>query len=121
MRPVSIAVLMVILLGVGVYIGVSGLADQIGGNLDLSRGSAADVTCEPDRSEAVAGQAVTFALSGIDAAAPFHWSAPSGTAQTLPDGRLSVRFAASGAQYVSAFIPGTGTQWRRISCSVTIR
>src|SRR3989344_5753760 len=103
MKPVAVVIVMVLMLGVGVYVGVSGLADQAGLNLDLSRGSASEITCSPDRTTASIGQTVYFAIAGLDVGTPYHWSSPSGRSGILSDGRLFVTYTEKGERTVSAF------------------
>ncbi|HXK36174.1 MAG TPA: hypothetical protein VJ553_01170 [Candidatus Paceibacterota bacterium] len=121
MRPISVAIVMVLMLGVGVYIGISGLATQIAVDFDLSRGSAADVVCAPDRTVAAVGQAVLFTVIGLDPALPYAWSADSGRVRFQDGGKLSVTYDTIGKKTVSVFVPGVGGQWQRIPCSVTIQ
>jgi len=121
MRPVSVAIVVVLTLAVGVYIGVSGLATQFAVNLDLTRGVASEVVCTPDRLVASVGQTVNFTVTGLDPTLPYSWSADAGRVRYLQDGGIAVVYDTPGVRTVSVFIPGFGNQWQRVACSVDVR
>jgi hypothetical protein len=118
MNAVVVAVLIVLILAVGVYIGISGLSTQYA--VDASRGSAAQVLCAPDVQTSHVGQTVRFALSGLTPGTAYHWSADEGTAQIMPDGRFSIVYATRGVKNAWAFVLA-GTFWQQIRCSVTVQ
>ena len=118
MNTVFVAILIVLVLAVGVYIGISGLSTQYA--VDTSRGSAAQVLCAPDVQTARVGQPVRFALSGLAAGTAYHWSTDEGTAQIMSDGRFSVTYATRGVKNTWAFVLA-GSFWQQIRCSVTVQ
>ena len=118
MNTTVVAVLIVLILAVGVYIGISGLSTQYA--VDTSRGSAAQVLCAPDIQTAHVGQSVHFALSGLVTGTAYHWSTDEGTAQITQDGRLSVSYASRGVKNAWAFVLA-GNFWQQVRCSVTVQ
>ncbi len=118
MNPTLVAVIVVIILVAGVYIGVSGLTTQYA--VDASRGSAAQVLCAPDTTIGRVGSPVRFALAGVAAGTAYHWSSDEGTAQILPDGRFSVTYASAGVKTAWAFVLA-GNYWQQVRCAVTVR
>lgn len=118
MNGVLVAALLVIVLVVGVYIGVSGIATQFA--FVPSRGSAASVICAPDIQTASVGQSVRFALSGMAAGTAYHWASDEGTMRIQSDGRLSVVYSTRGIKTAWAFVE-TGTAWSQVRCSVAVQ
>jgi hypothetical protein len=118
MNRTLIAVVVVVILTFGVYIGLSGFMTQYA--VETSRGSAAQVICAPDAATASVGQSVRFSLSGITGGAAYHWASDEGTSQTLPDGRFAVTYTTRGVKTAWAFIL-SGEYWQPVRCSVTVQ
>lgn len=117
MRTAIVAAILGMIMGVGVYIGVSGLATQYA--LVPGGSNAGQYACTPDRTTATTEQAVRFTASEPEGAT-YYWSAPGGTASFVVSGPLTVQYAIPGPKTVHVFSL-TGNRWTSSSCSVYIK
>lgn len=113
-----IALVAVLMLGVGIYISISGLATQYA--LEPSGGSAAGVACTPHTAESRVNQPVRFTASGLTVGTLYHWASDKGRSEVQPGGGLEVRFAKPGSQTIYLF-HAANSRWYRTACSVLIR
>jgi hypothetical protein len=118
MNTTYLAALILLLFGVGIYIGVANLTTQYG--LEPSSGDASLVICAPSTAEARLNQPVKFTASGLAAGAIYHWSSGQGRTETTADGGLEVRFSTPGQKTVYLF-HAAGNRWYRTACSVLIK
>jgi hypothetical protein len=117
MKPLVIVMLMVVLLGVGIYIGTSGLVTQYA--VVPGRSSAGTAICAPDTDTALKGASVRFTSSNLPANTLFHWSSDEGTA-TTGTSAFTVKFTTAGTKTVSLFYFDKNV-WLRTTCEVQIR
>lgn len=117
MRTTLVAVVIVALLGTGIYVATTGLLRQY--SVDTSGGRASEVACVPDAQQVAIGALVRFSASGIPSGSASFWSSPDGASQALADGHLQVRFGTAGMKTVFLFF-GSGERWDRASCNVTV-
>lgn len=117
MRTAIVAAILGMIMGVGIYIGISGLATQYA--LLPGSSKASLYACAPDSPTQTAGQAVKFNASAPEGAV-YYWSAPGGTASFVVSGPLNVRYAIPGPKIVHVFAL-TGNKWVSSSCSVQIK
>ena len=117
MKPFAIAIIAVILMGVGVYIGTSGLVTQYA--VIPGRSSAGTAVCSPASDVAVRGATVQFTASNLPANALYHWSSDEG--RSMNGGTtFSVQFTTPGTKTVSLFYFDR-TAWVRTTCQVLVR
>lgn len=117
MKPLVIVVLMVLLVGIGVYIGTSGLVTQYAVVPD--RSSAGTAVCSPASDVAARGIAMQFTASNLPANALYHWSSDEGRS-TANGAAFSVQFTTLGTKTVSLFYFDRNT-WMRTTCQVQVR
>lgn len=117
MRTAIVAAVLGMIMGVGVYIGISGLATQYA--LLPGSSNAGQYACAPDSPVHTVGQTVKFTASAPEGA-QYYWSAPGGTASFVVSGPLNVRYAIPGPKTVHVFSL-TGNRWASSSCSVQIK
>ena len=117
MKPLVIAIVVIGMMGVGVYIGASGLVSQYA--FVPGRSSAGTAVCTPGTASANVGSAVQFMASNVPSGAPSHWSSPEGRA-TLTSGIFSVQFTSPGTKTVSLFYFDRNA-WLRTTCEVQVR
>ncbi len=118
MNTTYLAAFMLLLFGIGIYIGVANLTTQYG--LEPSSGDASLVICSPNTTEARLNQPVKFTASGLAAGAIYHWSSGQGRAEATADGGLDVRFTTPGSKTVYLF-HASDNRWYRTACSVLIK
>jgi hypothetical protein len=117
MNTTLVAIVLVIIVGLGIYVAGTGLWGQYA--VDTSGGRASAVICVPDAMQVGIGTLVRFSASGVPSGSLTYWSSPDGASQTLADGRLQVRFGTAGTKSVQLFV-GERERWSRTSCSVTV-
>lgn len=116
MNTTVVAVFILLLVGVGIYVGISNLAAQYG--FEPSGGNAESVTCAPQTAEARLNQPVRFAASGATGA--YYWASAEGRSEVTATGALEVRFPTAGQKTVYLF-HAIENRWYRTGCSVLIR
>jgi hypothetical protein len=117
MNTTLVAIVIVLLAGLGIYVAGAGLWSQYA--FDTSGGRAGEVVCVPDAMQVGIGTLVRFSASGVPSESFVFWSSPDGASQTLADGRLQVRFGTMGAKSVHLFF-GERERWNKVTCSVTV-
>lgn len=117
MNTTTVAIILVLILAVGLYIGVSNFNQQYG--VGTSGSSAGQFACEPDKASAAASEPVKFTTS-LPEGSTYYWSAPDGMSSFALRGPLTVRYARAGTKTVSLFYQ-SGSAWRQTSCTVTVR
>lgn len=117
MNPVFIAMMLVLIVGVGIYIGFSGITTQYA--FDAGRSSAGEIICAPSALTAKPSQAVTFSTS-VPEGTLYIWSAPEGTASFVRSGPLTVSYKTAGTKTAYLFVLD-GSKWKSATCSVVIK
>src|SRR5688572_11455248 len=100
MSTTSVAIVILLIVGIGTYIGISNLATQYG--IEPSGGRAEAILCAPEAAEMRIHQPVTFTASGL-AGAIYHWASDEGRSEVTATGALEVRFATAGQKTVYLF------------------
>ncbi|MCC6934099.1 MAG: hypothetical protein IT406_00160 [Candidatus Yanofskybacteria bacterium] len=118
MNPVIVAIVAVIIVGFGIYIGVSGIATQYA--FEFSGGRAEQVACAAAMPSGTVGQPMLFSTSGIPSGTIYHWALDEGTSHVLPDGRLTAIFSGQGQKTAWLFFLDSRV-WRQTACSTIIR
>jgi hypothetical protein len=118
MNTTLVVAVIVAMVGIGLYFGLTNLATQYA--LEPSGGLASGAACAPNVAETRPNQAVTFTVSGLPANTTYHWASDQGTSMVAADGSFDVRFATIGAKMVYVFYGAEG-RWYRTSCSVLVR
>lgn len=117
MNTAVIALVIVAMLGVGVYIAVSNLAQQYavvpGGS------QAGQYVCAPELSQIKANQPVHFNAS-MPEGTTYYWSAPEATGSFVASGPLTATYISPGTKTVYLFYVAN-EKWYRTTCSVTVR
>lgn len=117
MKPLAVVVVLALIMGVGIYIGMSGLVTQYA--FVPGRSSAGTAVCTPDAASVQRGTAVRFTFSQLPTGALYRWASDEGRAEVSADGKFSVQFATAGAKTISLFYFDRG--WRRSTCQVQVR
>jgi hypothetical protein len=117
MKPLVIAVVMAVIMGIGIYIGTTGLVTQY--SFIPGRSSAGSAACSPSESSVQPAAPALFAASGVPANALYHWAADEGSATVLADGKFSVQFLTPGTKSVSLFYFDRNV-WNRVTCQVQV-
>lgn len=118
MNTTLVAVAVLLIVGVGIYFGVSNLATQYG--IEPSGGSATGVACAPQTAEARANQPIRFTASGLSPNTLYHWASDEGRSEVARDGSLEVRFTTPGQKTVYLFHAAEG-RWYRTACRAEVR
>lgn len=117
MNTAVVAILMVGILAVGVYIGISNLAQQYA--VAPSGSNASQYACTAELSSARVNQVVRFDAA-VPRGTPYYWSAPDATVTYGTSQPLTARYAAPGIKTTYLFY-AIGTRWYRTSCTVQIQ
>ncbi len=117
MRTAIVAAVLGMIVGVGIYIGVSCLATQYA--LVPGGSQAGQYACTPDSPTHAIGGTVRF-VAAIPEGTPYYWSAPDGIASFVTSGPLNVQYARPGQKTVRVFYMEKN-RWVVSSCSVQIR
>lgn len=118
MNPVLVAILAVAVLGVGIYIGVSGMVTQYA--FDVSGSHADQIACSADAPTGAVGRPIVFSASGIPGGTVYHWAVDEGSFAILADGRLRATFATPGPKTAWLFYLD-GARWRQVNCTTNVR
>lgn len=117
MNTAVIALIIVGILGLGVYVAISNLAQQYavvpGGS------NAGQYVCTPERSQINRNQAVRFAAS-LPEGTTYYWSAPEATASFIASGPLTATYSIPGTKTAYLFYIAN-ERWYRTTCSVVVR
>jgi hypothetical protein len=117
MNTTLIALVIVSLLGVGVYIAVGNLAQQYavvpGGS------QAGQYVCAPALTQIKTNQPVRFTAS-LPEGTMYFWSAPEATASFVTSGPLTATYTVPGTKTAYLFYVAD-TKWFRTTCSVVVR
>lgn len=116
MNTTAIALVIVVLLTVGLYIGISSLTQQYA--VEPSGSNAGQNICAPDSAIIGISQPITFRAS-LPEGTTYYWGAPDGTGSFVTSGPLTVSYARTGTKTVSLFYL-SGTTWRRTICTVQV-
>ncbi|MEK7638352.1 MAG: hypothetical protein AAB375_02935 [Patescibacteria group bacterium] len=118
MKPLVVVVVLALIMGVGIYIGMSGLVTQYA--FVPGRSSAGTAVCTPDSAFVQRGAAVRFISSQLPAGALYHWASDEGRSEMSTNGTFSVQFSTAGAKTVSLFYFDRNA-WLRSTCQVQVR
>lgn len=118
MNTTIVALVLVSILAVGIYIGVSGIVTQYA--IDTSGSSAGSLVCAPSTPTARIGQAVRWTVAGLPGGTIYHWASDEGASRVLTDGSFSVTYDKTGEKTASLFY-AEKNRWMRITCSTTVQ
>ncbi len=117
MDKTLILLVVVALIGVGVYFGLSSLLTQYavvpGGS------NANQYACAPATASAKINTTVRF-NSSIPEGIPYYWSAPDATASFVVSGPLDVKYGRAGTKTAYLFYV-INNSWYRTSCTIQIK
>ena len=117
MNTTAVVIVIILMVGVGLYIGVSNLVQQYA---VVPGGSNADqYACAPIHLVAQTGETVKFSAS-LPEGTTYYWSAPDATASFVASGPLSAQYGRIGTKTAYLFYI-ISDRWYRTSCSVVIR
>lgn len=117
MKPLAVVVVLALIMGVGIYIGMSGLVTQYA--FVPGRFSAGTAVCTPDSTSVQRGASVRFTSSQLPVGALYHWAADEGRSEVVTNGTFSVQFTTAGTKTISLFYFDHG--WLRSTCQVLVR
>ena len=117
MDKTVVLMVVVALVGIGLYFGLSSLLTQYS---VVPGGSNADqYACAPGQPTAKLNQAVQF-TSSIAEGIPYYWSAPDAQSSFVTSGPLTVKYARAGTKTAYLFYI-IGNKWYRTSCSIQVQ
>ncbi len=117
MNNVAVVAILVIIVGVGVYIGASALLSQY--SVEPGGSNADQYACAPERNMTWAGQPVKFTAS-LPEGTTYYWSAPDSTASFVASGPLTAQYARAGTKTAYLFYIANNRLYRT-SCSILVK
>ena len=118
MNNVAVVLVLVLIAGVGLYIGATTLLSQYA--IEPGGSNAGQYACTPDQPTAKINQTVQF-TSSITEGIPYYWSAPdAANSSFVVSGPLTAKYARAGTKTAYLFYI-VNNRWYRTACSVQIK
>lgn len=118
MNTTLIASMFLVIIVMGAYIGISGLAQQY--SIAPGNSQAESIICAPQAATAVVGQSIRWNTSGIPTGTRYHWASDEGRSEVNTAGSFFVAYSKPGTKTAHLFYE-IRSRWYESSCTITIK